>query len=135
MRCEVSLVRNITYNFYFKKSILKLNYSNFLKEKLNLSQDVNGDELRKIMNENKEKILELHKQYISDLAIGISNLVNICEPDTIILGGGFAHFEKMFMEDLKNEILSSNLLFNERDDIDLRIAVLGNDAGIIGATF
>ena len=39
----------------------------------------------------------------------------------------------MFMEDLETKILNSKLLFNERDDIDLRTAKLQNDAAMIGS--
>ena len=38
----------------------------------------------------------------------------------------------MFEERLKKEI--QKLLFNKRENLDLRIAELGNSAGIIGAT-
>lgn len=110
-----------------------LSYKNKIKERLNIPQYVNGDSLRMIMDENKEKIEDLKEQYVFDLALGISNLINIFEPDIVILGGGFIHFDYMFMEDIKFKLLNSNLLFNKRDFLDLRVAKLGNDAGIIGA--
>ena len=85
------------------------------------------------MNPRANEIEDLRQQYISDLAIGISNLVNIFEPDAIILGGGFTHFAYMFMDDLKDKLINSTLLFNRRDDIDLRCAELKNDAAMIGS--
>ena len=111
-----------------------LEYKNRVKQRLNIDSNINGDELREIMNSEKDKIEDLRRQYISDLCIGFSNLINIFEPDTIIIGGGFTHFSYMFLDDIKYELINSNLLFNKRDDIDIRIAELGNDAGIIGAT-
>ena len=54
--------------------------------------------------------------------------------DVIIIGGGFSHFSYMFVDDLINKLINSNLLFNKRETLDLRIAKLVNDAGIIGAT-
>ena len=111
-----------------------LEYKNKVRERLGISSDINGDPLRDIMNDRKDEFLDIYKQYISDLAIGISNLINIFEPDVIVIGGGFANFGAMFKNSLKDAIVNSNLLFNRRNDIDLRIAELGNDAGIIGAT-
>ena len=110
-----------------------LEYKNKVKQRLQIPKEINGDLLREIMEERRNEILDIEKQYISDLSIGISNLINIFEPDTIIIGGGFTHFSYMFENNLKDAIINSNLLFNKRQDIDLRIAKLGNDAGIIGS--
>ena len=110
-----------------------LEYKNKVKQRLQIPKEINGDLLREIMEERRNEILDIEKQYISDLSIGISNLINIFEPDTIIIGGGFIHFSYMFENNLKDAIINSNLLFNKRQDIDLRIAKLGNDAGIIGS--
>lgn len=112
-----------------------LEYKNKVKQRLNLSQDLHGDPLREILENRKEEIKDINEKYILDLCIGISNLINIFEPDIIVLGGGFSNFGYMFIERIKEKLLNSNLLFNKRENIDIRIAELGNDAGIIGATF
>jgi glucokinase len=104
-----------------------------VRQVLNLSNEVDRQDLRDQMDLNEEKVHEIKEQYTSDLALGISNLVNIFEPDIIILGGGYAHFDYMFGKQIKNKILNSNLLFNKREDIDIRVAKLGNDAAIIGS--
>ena len=110
-----------------------LEYKNKVKERLNIPDHINAQPLRDIMNPNAEKIEDLRQEYLDDLALGISNLINIFEPDAVILGGGFTHFAYMFMDDLKAKIVNSNLLFNKRDDIDLRTAELENDAAMIGS--
>ena len=111
-----------------------LEYKNKVKQRLNLPQELHGDPLREILEDRNEEIKDINEQYVSDLALGISNLINIFEPDIIVLGGGFAHFGYMFKDIIKNKLINSNLLYNKRNDLDLRIAKLGNDAGIIGAT-
>lgn len=111
-----------------------LEYKNKVKEILNISSEINGEDLRNVMRTRHNEIEELEEQYISDLSIGISNLINIFEPDIIVLGGGFSNFSEFFEDKIKKALINSNLLFNKREDIDLRIAKLGNDAGIIGAT-
>ena len=111
-----------------------LEYKNKVKQRLNISKEINGEPLRDIIKSKKNQILDINEQYISDLAIGISNLINIFEPDLIVIGGGFVHYSSMFEFELKNALLNSSLLFNKREDIDIRYAKLGNDAGIIGAT-
>lgn len=111
-----------------------LEYKNKVKQKLNIPQEINGETLREVLDNNRQEILEINNQYVSDLALGISNLINIFEPDIVVLGGGFTHFSYMFKDKIKETLVNSPLLFNRREDFDLRIAELGNDAGIIGAT-
>ena len=111
-----------------------LEYKNKIKERLSIAPEINSDPLREIMKARRNEILDIDEQYISDLALGISNFINIFEPDIIVIGGGYAHFSYMFGNRLKEALLNSSLLFNKREDIDIRIAKLGNDAGIIGAT-
>lgn len=110
-----------------------LEYKNKVKQRLNIPEHINAQPLRDIMNPRANEIEDLRQEYISDLALGISNLINIFEPDAVVLGGGFTHFAYMFMEDLKHRIIDSGLLFNKREDIDIRTAELQNDAAIIGS--
>ena len=118
----------------FEKYGSILEYKNKVKNRLNIDAEINGDKLRKIMEEHKDEIKDIDEEYVSDLCIGISNFINIFEPDVIIIGGGFIHFSYMFMDKIKEKLISSLLLFNKRDDLDISIASLGNDAGMIGST-
>ena len=83
---------------------------------------------------SKEEIKDIINEYIDDLSIGISNLVNIFEPDCIVIGGGFARYDYLLLDKLHEKLLQSNLLFNNRNEIIIKTAKLGNDAGIIGAS-
>lgn len=97
---------------------------------------LSGKVIRKFIEENKENsiIKEMIDDYIDYLSIGISNIINIFEPEAICIGGSFSEYEKIFYEPLKNTLLHGNLLFNRRRDIIIKLAKLKNDAGIIGAT-
>ena len=97
---------------------------------------LSGKEIRKFIQENSENqiLKEMIKEYIEYLSIGISNIINIFEPEAICLGGSFAEYENIFYNPLKQAILQGNLLFNPRHDIIIKLAKLKNDAGIIGAT-
>lgn len=111
-----------------------LEYKNKVKQRLNIPQEVQGNTLREILDNHKQEILDINNQYISDLSLGISNLINIFEPDIVVLGGGFAHFSYMFKDKIIDSLINSSLLFNRRESFDLRVAELGNDAGMIGAS-
>lgn len=84
--------------------------------------------------ERKEKQEEVNKiidNYTDYLATGISNLINIFEPDAICIGGSFTYYASIFMDKLKQKIQEN---FKERSIPEILIAKYENDAGIIGAS-
>ena len=105
-----------------------------VQERLNLPTDISGPELRAEIAKQEEKVHDLQENYINDLSLGLSNLINIFEPDMVIIGGGFARFDYMFLDKLRNKLLTPGVLFNNREKLNIRVAKLGNDAGIIGAS-
>ena len=111
-----------------------------LREILNVGEKTSGKELLDIVRKNDKnnpnymQINKLIEQYIEYLSIGISNLVNIFEPEAIGIGGSFVFYEEIFLEKLKKRIVEENLLFNKREKIVIQTAILNNDGGIIGAT-
>ncbi len=110
-----------------------------LRNELGLEDKTSGKELMAILkNTTKEskdyaKIEKVRKQYIRDLSVGIINLVNIFEPEAIGIGGSFVYFSEALLDDIKELIIKENMLFNSRKEINIQTAVLGNEAGIIGA--
>lgn len=111
-----------------------LAFKNKVIDRFHLSHDIPGPELREFMNSSMDSIRDIIDEYVDDLAIGISNLINIFEPDCVVIGGGFARYDYMLLDKLKDKIINSNLLFNPRENITIKTAKLGNDAGIIGAS-
>lgn len=111
-----------------------LAFKNKVIDRFSLSHDIPGPELREFMDTSMDNISDIIQEYVDDLSIGISNLINIFEPDCVVIGGGFARYDYMLLDKLKDRILNSNLLFNKRDNITIKTAKLGNDAGIIGAS-
>ena len=123
----------------FEKYASMKAFKNNLRKALGYDETFSGKELLAIIKntkkeEKKNKIIEkIKREYIENLSIGIANLVNIFEPEAIGIGGSFVYFGEILLDDLKKELVTENLLFNPRKDINIQTAVLGNEAGIIGA--
>lgn len=95
-------------------------------------EEVNSYKMFEIV-ESKEKQKEVNKiidDYLNYLSIGISNLINIFEPDAICIGGSFTYYASIFMKKLKEKVQKK---FENREIPDLLVAKYANDAGIIGA--
>lgn len=109
-----------------------------LKEKISEKFELgttDGKKIREFMEDNKEnnELDNILNEYIENLEIGLVNLINIFEPQVISIGGSFGHYEKIFIERLKNKIRENGELYNKEQIPDIIVAELKNDAGIIGA--
>ncbi len=72
--------------------------------------------------------------YIDYLACGITNMVNIFQPEVLCIGGGVCGEGDYLLEPLKRIVDRDQYGSAAHDDkTQLKIAELGNDAGIIGA--
>ena len=110
-----------------------------LRKILGYTEKTSSQELLNILKNMKEndknykKVQDLIDKYIKDLSIGISNLINIFEPEVIGIGGSFVYFEDILLEKLKRKLEEKDMLFNYRKEIKIEKAILENNAGIIGA--
>lgn len=97
---------------------------------------LDGETIRKFICNNLDNptLKYMLNNYIENLSIGISNIINVFEPEAICIGGSFAEYEDILYAPLKKALIEGNLLFNKRCDIIIKLAKLKNDAGIIGAT-
>lgn len=85
-------------------------FKNKVIERLNLPQNLSGIEIREQIEAHRNDIEDIIDQYTCDLALGISNLVNIFEPDCIVLGGGFARYENILLRTSKRKDFKFRLL-------------------------
>ena len=76
---------------------------------------------------------EVYDKYIKYLAAGITNIVNIFQPEVISLGGGISGEGQSLIDSLLPIVRKEQYGGSVVALTDIRIATLGNDAGIIGA--
>ena len=116
---------------YASMKALKTN----LRDALGLDENTRGQELLDMLRKNKDNyvINKIVDEYIEYLSIGISNLIDVYEPEEVCLEGSFVYFADVLLEKLKNNIQRKKYLFNIRKELIIIPAALGNDAGIIGS--
>ena len=72
-------------------------------------------------------------EYISYLATGIVNIINIFQPNVLSIGGGVCNEGDNLMKPLLEKVWSETYSREGTPQTQIMIAKLGNDAGIIGA--
>lgn len=97
----------------------------------NITSEALQEEIKK--NKNNEEIAKLIDEYINNLIIGLSNVIDIFEPEAISFGGSFVYFKDLFYEKLVKEMHKRRYTFNKDDVPEIVLAELQNDAGMIGA--
>lgn len=127
---------NCGNNGCFEVYCSKRKFKEQMQEILGIKEYVGASELTKAIEENMSdiKVSALLNEYIDNLAVGISNIINILEPEAISIGGSMSHYEQLIISRLREKIYSGEYLFNKEDPPKILIAQSGNDAGIIGAT-
>ena len=74
-------------------------------------------------------------KYIKYLAAGITNTINIFQPDILCIGGGVCNEGDPLLLPVKELVKEEVYTRNSPKNTEIVIAKLGNDAGIIGAAF
>ena len=76
---------------------------------------------------------EVVAKYVHYLAQGLSNIINIFQPEVLSIGGGISNEKDNLLTPLIPLVRAETYGSGIVRDPDIRIATLGNDAGIIGA--
>ncbi|AVQ20742.1 glucokinase [Fusobacterium necrophorum subsp. funduliforme] len=76
-----------------------------------------------------QEIVDYEAEY---LAMGIGNLLNIINPEVVVLGGGIALAKEQILEPMKQKIRKYALEIT-LENLEIKTGVLGNEAGILGA--
>ena len=71
--------------------------------------------------------------YIRYISVGLVNVINALQPDVICIGGGISHEKETLLAPLRRYVNADRYSLYATKQTELCCAVLGNDAGIIGA--
>ena len=93
---------------------------------------VDAHRLVRLANEGERKAVEILDGMGRRLGAGIGSLVNIFDPELVVIGGGFAAAGD-FLLDAAREVMRREALAHEAERVRVVRAELGTAAGLIGA--
>ena len=133
--CWETFVSATALIMYVKKRISEgCNDSLIVKMVEGNLDNINGKTIFDGVKKEDKLALETMDRFIKYLAIGIVNIYNILDPDSIVIGGGLAKAGSHILDPLKEEV-GKRVFYKGVKYGDIVLAKLGNDGGIIGAGF
>ncbi|NLC69630.1 MAG: ROK family glucokinase [Clostridiaceae bacterium] len=80
-------------------------------------------------DETAKKVVDRYIRYVAE---GLTNLINVFTPQVVVIGGGISKEGEYLLKPLREHIYR-DVYAKDVPQTELRIAKLGNDAGIVGA--
>ncbi|MGA3037905.1 MAG: ROK family protein [Vulcanimicrobiaceae bacterium] len=94
--------------------------------------DLGSKRIRKAAQAGDQHAVAAWKNYISDLALGVANIIAFVNPEVIALGGGVSKAEE-FLLDAVRPLVDDLVTMAPRGSTRISIAQFENDAGALGA--
>lgn len=115
------------------RKTLTLSEASKISKTISAKNDITAETVVAGAKQGNDKCLQLLDEAATYMGIAISNILNILNPQVVIIGGGlgmaaFDLMAKTMLNEIRQRALSPNL-----DGFLLKKASLGTDAGVIGA--
>lgn len=105
---------------------------NLVRERNNkVSARISYDAMR-LGDKSATEVVDKFTKY---LAVGLTNVINIFQPEVLCIGGGVCNEGDALLNPVKEIVAKEVYTRNSPKNTEIVIAKLGNDAGIIGAAF
>jgi len=90
-------------------------------------------QLEKRIEKGDKKASKIFKEYGKNLGIGLSNIINLLDPEIIVIGGGISKAHKFFLPETKREIQKRVVSPLSKKCVKIRISKLKDFTGAVGA--
>ena len=91
---------------------------------------ITGEIIGKAYAAGDQLATELLTETIEMLALWLSNMIDLLDPDVIVIGGGVGNIDAIYTEGLNS---LKQFIFNNRVDVPIVKPSLGDSAGVFGA--
>jgi glucokinase len=102
------------------------------KAKKIFKRHISLEEINQLANKNNSRALEFWREVAVHLGNGLSGIVNLLNPQCIIIGGGIANAHRHLFREISTTIQRRSLKIPAKM-VKILKAKLGDDAGMIGA--
>lgn len=106
------------------------NISRIVSEKL--GRKVDTPEVFDLYKKNNNEVSKIIDELCENLSKGISNIISVVDPEVIVLGGSVILYNTSIVEIIKERVKEKVI---NKEAVDIRIAEIGDDAGLRGAGF
>ncbi|WP_018247622.1 ROK family protein [Orenia marismortui] len=96
------------------------------------SSEINGEVIAKAFEKDDKLAKEILDRLASYIGIGMANLINIFNPDTIVVGGGVSYSWSLIEDGVTSEI-NKRAMSSLTNNVEVVLAELGSDVGVLGA--
>ncbi|MDD4979678.1 MAG: ROK family protein [Candidatus Omnitrophica bacterium] len=96
------------------------------------SSSITLEELSSLARKGNPKAKAIWRQFAERLSVALTGIINILNPDCIVIGGGVANAGRVLFDNLKKITLKRAMSVQARR-VNIFKAKLGADAGLIGA--
>ena len=103
-----------------------------LSYKLASGLDIKGNQLVDLANQGESLAIQILDQYYDQLARGLAAVINILDPDAIVLGGGASNIAGIYTQVPQR---LSHYVFGGECDTPILQAVHGDSSGVRGAAW
>ena len=97
-----------------------------------LGKHIDTPEVFELYKNNDDSIKSLINRICENLSIGISNIISVVDPEVIVLGGSVILYNKELLKIITQKVKEKVI---NKDAVNIRIAEIGDDAGLRGAGF
>jgi len=94
---------------------------------------INGKNIFEGIRQGDKALKEVLDEYTTLLAEGLTNIINIFQPEEMVIGGGISAAADLFLPDTILKVSERVYSKASAKNTVIRTAKFGNDAGIVGA--
>lgn len=95
-------------------------------------KDITLEKLSRLAKEKNKKAVLIWYNVTKYLGIALSGVVNVLNPEAVVIGGGVSNAGAVIFDNLK-KVLKERAMQTQAKTVKIVKAELGNDAGMIGA--
>ncbi len=91
------------------KNELRNDLNKSLKNYQGKIEDIDGYDIAKAARDGDELAIKIYQEAGRYLGIGVANLINLFNPDTIVFGGGVMKAKELFWSEMKKSVRDNAL--------------------------